>query len=259
MHFSANAYTDEHKRADDKMSEVELTLHGKLQHLKERSGLSLRAIAREMGYSQASSIQRYFSADYAEPVLPANFISKLLAVLPGKGTPPITREDVLALADGTVAEIQRKAPSLPGTGVPIVGEVAAGLWMEAALFETEKAEESTISYDVRFPTQSQYVVRVRGESLNKVAANGDLLLCVDYLSAGIEPKENDLVLVERSRDDGMTIERTAKRVIRMNGQSELMPESTDPRFQDTIVFREGDFDHTEVTIKARIVMVFKPL
>lgn len=241
------------------MDENDITLHEKLQILKERSGLSLRAIAREMGYSQASSIQRYFSVDYAEPVLPANFISKLLSVLPGKGAPAITREDILALADGTVAELQRKAPAIPKTGVPIMGEVAAGLWMEAALFETEKAEESTISYDVRFPAQAQYVVRVRGESLNKIAANGDLLLCVDYLAAGIEPKENDLVLVERSRDNGMTIERTAKRVIKLNGQSELMPESNDPRFQDSVFFREGDFDNTEVTLKARIVMVFKPL
>ncbi|MES0811357.1 S24 family peptidase [Roseibium sp. SCPC15] len=241
------------------MNDTKQSLHERLQDLKERSGLSLRAIAREMGYSQASSIQRYFSADYPETGLPAPFISKLLNALPGKGTPAITREEILTLADGSVAEIQKKSPSLPETGVPIVGEVAAGLWMEAALFETENAEESTISYDVRFPAQSQFVVRVRGESLNKIAANGDLLLCVDYLAAGIEPKENDLVLVERSRDNGMTIERTAKRVIKLNGQSELMPESTDPRFQDTIIFREGDFDHTEVKLKARIVMVFKPL
>ncbi|MES0880531.1 LexA family protein [Roseibium sp. SCP14] len=241
------------------MDDTKQSLHERLQDLKERSGLSLRAIAREMGYSQASSIQRYFSVDYPETGLPANFISKLLSALPGKGNPTITREEILALADGSVAEIQRKTPSLPKTGVPVVGEVAAGLWMEAALFETENAEESTISYDVRFPAQSQFVVKVRGESLNKIAANGDLLLCVDYLAAGIEPKENDLVLVERSRDNGMTIERTAKRVIKLNGQSELMPESTDPRFQDTIIFREGDFDHTEVKLKARIVMVFKPL
>ncbi|MET1411704.1 S24 family peptidase [Roseibium sp. HPY-6] len=241
------------------MTEPAQTLHGKLQKLKERSGLSLRAIAREMGYSQASSIQRYFSADYGENGLPANFISKLLAVLPGKGDPAITRDEILLLADGSVAEIQRKTTSLPKTGVPVVGEVAAGLWMEAALFETENAEESTISYDVRFPAQAQYVVKVRGESLNRIAANGDLLLCVDYLAAGIELKENDLVLVERSRDNGMTIERTAKRLVSLNGKSELMPESDDPRFQETIVYQEGDFDHTEVKIKAKIVMVFKPL
>lgn len=235
------------------------SLHEKLQHLKDRSGLSLRAIAREMGYSQASSIQRYFSASYPDAGLPANFISKLLTVLPGKGNPAITREDVLALADGAVAEIQKKVPQIPKNGVPIVGEVAAGLWMEAALFEAENALESTISYDIRFPAQAQYVVKVRGESLNRIAANGDLLLCVDYLAAGIELKENDLVLVERSRDDGMTIERTAKRLIKLNGQSELMPESSDPRFQDTILYREGDANHTEVKIKAKIVMVFKPL
>lgn len=241
------------------MDQSETTLRDKLQLLKERSGLSLRAIAREMGYSQASSIQRYFSADYPEKGLPANFISKLLAVLPGKGDPAITRDEILALADGSVAEIQKKLPELPNSGVPIVGEVAAGLWMEAALFETENSLESTISYDVRFPAQAQFVVRVRGESLNRIAGNGDLLLCVDYLAAGIELKENDLVLVERSRDEGMTIERTAKRLINVNGQSELMPESDDPRFQDTIVYREGDADHTEVKIKAKIVMVFKPL
>ena len=241
------------------MDRPDESLHQKLQALKDRTGLSLRAIAREMGYSQASSIQRYFSPDYSEPALPANFVSKLLAVLPGKGSPPITREEVLELASGTVAEIQRKRPSLPRSGVPVVGEVAAGLWMEAALFETENLEESTISYDVRFPPQAQYVVKVRGESLNRIAANGDLLLCVDYLAAGLELKENDLVLVERSRDNGMTIERTAKRLIKLNGESELMPESDDPRFQETIVYREGDFDHTEVKIKARIVMVFKPL
>ncbi len=241
------------------MDERGTTLHERLQALKDRSGLSLRAIARAMGYSQASSIQRYFSAGYSGETLPANFVTRLLTVLPGKGNPAITREEILDLADGTVAEIQRKLPDLPKSGVPVVGEVAAGLWMEAALFEAEAAEESTVSYDIRFPANAQFIVKVRGESLNRIAANGDLLLCVDYLAAGIAMKENDLVLVERSRDNGMTIERTAKRVVRLNGQCELMPESDDPRFQDTIVYREGDFDHTEVKIKARIVMVFKPL
>lgn len=236
----------------------EKSLFDKLQDLKDRTGLSLRSIAREMGYAQASSIQRYFAPDYSESALPANFIEKLLLVLPGKGDPVITDEEVLALGSTTTAKIQRKAPPIrPSTGAPIVGEVAAGIWMEAALFETESTELSTISHDVRFPPQSQFVVRVRGESLNKIAANGDLLLCVNYFAAGIEPMVNDLVLVERSRDSGSTIERTAKRLVRMNGSRELMPESTDPRFQETVVFREGDFEATEVKIKAKIVMAFK--
>ncbi len=241
------------------MTQPETKLHARLQTLKERSGLSLRAIAREMGYSQASSIQRYFSASYSGHTLPANFIGKLLHALPGKGDPAITRADILALADSTVSEIQRKPPELPAQGVPVVGEVAAGLWMEAALFEAENTETSNVSFDIRFPAHAQYIVRVRGESLNKIAANGDLLLCVDYLAAGIEMKENDLVLVERSRDNGQTIERTAKRIVKRGGSTELMPESDDPRFQNSVFYREGDFDHTEVKIKARIVMVFKPL
>ncbi len=69
-----------------------------LVDLKDRSGLSIRAIARAMGYQNASSIQRYFSADYLKPALPSDFVAKLLPVLLGKGEQPITREDILALA-----------------------------------------------------------------------------------------------------------------------------------------------------------------
>lgn len=141
----------------------------------------------------------------------------------------------------------------------IAGDVAAGMWMEASLFETEQREETNFLPDRRWPAQAQYMVRVRGESLNKIAQEGDLLLCIDYLASGIEPKNGDLVIVERSRDMGATIERTAKRLIRHNGDIELRPESTDPRFQESVFYREGDPDHTIVTVKAKVISVVKQL
>ncbi len=246
----------------------EKSLYDKLQDLKERSGMPLRAIAREMGYKQASSIQRYFSQDYAADSLPDAFIRKLLQVLPGKGDPAITSEEVLELADNLVmmsASDHRRmdmttevAAAQPVGTVPILGEVAAGIWMESSLFESENQENSHIPFDPRFPIESQFILKVRGESMNLVAPNGDFILCVDYFKAMITPKVNDLVLVERSKDGGMTIERTAKELVRKNGRVELMPKSSDPRFQEPICYRDGDPEATEVQIRAKIIMSYRP-
>ncbi|WP_428647790.1 LexA family protein [Roseibium sp.] len=231
-----------------------------LSELKDRCGLSIRAIAREMGYQNASSIQRYFSQDYAKPALPADFVAKLLPVLVGKGDPLISREEVLALAPESLTDLDAATvPSRATAPLEIKGQVAAGLWMEAGLFASEASQKATFSGDLRYPVKSQYLLQINGESLNRIARNGDFVLCLDYLEAGIEIKSGDLAVVERSRDGGHTIECTAKRVIRHNGEIELRPESDDPRFQEPIIFNEHDEEATEVRIKAKILSVIRQL
>ncbi|MEJ8476429.1 LexA family transcriptional regulator [Roseibium algae] len=148
----------------------------------------------------------------------------------------------------------------PGTvqTLNIHGEVAAGLWLESNLFEAETIETSTlIGCDSRFPSSAQYLLRIKGESLNKVAQDGDLILCVNYLDALIEIKIGDLAVVERSRDGGHTVERTAKRIVKHNGVVELHPVSTDPRFQNAITYSDLDPEASEVMIKAKIIGVIK--
>ncbi len=231
-----------------------------LSELKDRTGLSIRAIARAMGYQNASSIQRYFSQDYAKPALPADFVAKLLPVLVGKGEIPVTREEVLALAPDSITDLDAStAPSRPGTPLEIKGQVAAGLWMETGLFASEATEKATFSGDLRYPVEFQYLLEINGESLNRIARNGDFVLCLDYLEAGIEIKSGDLAVVERSRDGGHTIECTAKRVIRHEDRIELRPESDDPRFQEPIVFNEHDEEATEVRIRAKILSVIRQI
>lgn len=242
------------------MMDADPDIPSRLAALKDQSGLSLREIARRMGYRNASSIQRYFSADFTKPALPADFVAKLLPVLEGVGDPPITREQILGLAPTLVSEFDI-APGAPGPKpLEIKGEVAAGLWMEAGLFETERAEESTLAGgDMRFPPAAQYLLRIRGESMNRIARDGDLILCLDFLQSGIDIKSGDVVVVERSRDGGHTIERTAKRVVRHNGEIELRPESTDPRFQEPVVFNDHDEDTAEVRIIAKVLNVIRPV
>lgn len=64
--------------------------------LKKRSGMSLSAIAKASGYSGRSSVQVFFSATY-DKVLDTEVAQKLADGLEGKGTPPISREEILAL------------------------------------------------------------------------------------------------------------------------------------------------------------------
>ncbi|MEI2388052.1 S24 family peptidase [Breoghania sp. JC706] len=232
----------------------------KLTTLRERAGLSMKALAQLMGYQNASSIQRYFSPSYDKPI-PLNLIEKLIPALVGKGHPPIEQYEVLALGPGVITSLIAEPESAHTNEIRplrILGEVAAGVWLEANVFEIECAETSNLrSGDGRFPIGSQYLLRIKGESLNKIAQNGDLILCINYLDANIKPKIGDLAVIERSRDGGMTIERTAKRITKHNGVVELTPESTDPRFQDPIRYNDTDPESSEVCIKAKILGSYK--
>ncbi|MBO6858340.1 XRE family transcriptional regulator [Roseibium sp.] len=152
----------------------------------------------------------------------------------------------------------RRAKTGAAEPLRIAGEVAAGLWLEADLFESERETASPlIGGDGRFPLDYQYLLTIRGESLNKIARDGDLILCLDYGQSGIEIKTGDLVVVERSRDGGHTIERTAKRIFKDGSQIELRPESTDPRFQEPVIFDEHSEESTQVRVIAKVLWVLK--
>ncbi len=78
---------------------MSFTIGAKLLALKDRSGLSLAEIARQAGYKAPSSIQKMFREDYAPPTLPTAPAMKLVLALAGRGSPPITTADVLALTN----------------------------------------------------------------------------------------------------------------------------------------------------------------
>lgn len=68
------------------------------RELRQRSGLSMTALAHEMGYKGASSIQRYENAsDYKGGYLKFNLLRRLENALVGRGTPPISPAEIHAL------------------------------------------------------------------------------------------------------------------------------------------------------------------
>ena len=130
----------------------------------------------------------------------------------------------------------------PFESIPVMGEVAAGVWREVQF----QSQEPLFALPL-IPTYREWKLHVigavvRGESLNRVARDGDILIIESVAQTGHTPRENDLVLAERSRDQGGIFEVTAKRLV----GSKLVPDSDDPRYQEAITIGEHENETMQI-------------
>lgn len=86
--------------------------------------------------------------------------------------------------------------------------------------------------------------------MNKVVRDGSYIVCVSWAELGRQPRDNDLVVVERRRDG--LIETTVKRIKLQDQKIVLMPDSDDPRWQSPIIL-EGGLENDEVAITALVI------
>lgn len=140
------------------------------------------------------------------------------------------------------------------TPARIVGTVKASYWQDVSDHH-EYEEGEFVPSASNFPPEWQYAYEVDGPSVNKVAKDGDILVCVDLIQSMLPVEENDLVIVERTRYGGAMLERTAKRVRRTMSGFELWPDSTDPDFQEPIPMSSGD--DNEVRIRAKVIWIVR--
>lgn len=142
------------------------------------------------------------------------------------------------------------------TGLPLLGALAAGVWEEVRESQEDEVERVPVAPDPRYPASAQYALKIRGNSVNRVAKHGTVVICVDVIAAGIEIRENDLVWVERRQ--GNLVEATAKRIRKANGKVELWPESDDPKHQEKVAL-EAPKGEAEVTVKGLIIGTYNPI
>lgn len=137
----------------------------------------------------------------------------------------------------------------------LAGEVAAGIWREVDIVTDTENTVHAIP-DPRWPHEWQFILEVSGTSLNKIAKDGDSLLCLSLGQSNTEVKNGDLVIVERTQQQGGLIETTAKRVRRTNGGYELWPESSDPQHQTPFKLEDDDMNQdTSVRVIALVIAV----
>jgi SOS-response transcriptional repressor LexA len=145
-------------------------------------------------------------------------------------------------------------------GVRVIGEVAAGLWFDVEDVDVPKFTQYPIPTDKRYPVPAQFGLIVRGNSINNIAKEGEVLHCVDIGIATIDPSDGDLVIVERRRAQGSQKEVTAKILRRKGRLIHLHPDSSDERWKRPIVLDPKKApDDEEIALVAIVIAVYKPL
>ena len=141
------------------------------------------------------------------------------------------------------------------SGLRLLGTVAAGSWLEVPEVQENLLDRVPVAPDTRYSADAQYALRVRGNSIDKLAPDGSIIACVDIAAAGIEPRVDNLVCVERRR--GSLVETSVKRVKRGRKGLELWPESNDPQ-QKPLLMADGKSE-TTVEIKALVIGFYIPI
>lgn len=108
-----------------------------------------------------------------------------------------------------------------------------------------------------YPENLQFTIAVVGNAVDKIAQDGDSLLCVRTGAAGVEPQDGDLVVIEH-RDDADT--RVAVRRLRRIGDLfEFRSESRDPTFQDAPLTQDMQQSDGKIRILGKVLFAFRRL
>ena len=144
--------------------------------------------------------------------------------------------------------------------VPVVGMVSAGTWMEAM----EQQDVTNIPFvpDPRFVNLEQYGLRVLGQSVNKIARDGEVVICVPYFMVRSALSDGDLVHVERRR--GELVEGTVKRLRLTPAGPILEACSDDPRHQGASQLTpdglsDAENDTIEIEVRGLVIAAHRSL
>lgn len=144
--------------------------------------------------------------------------------------------------------------------VEVVGVAAAGVWQEVAQgpMIPDETEKIPVMKDPKLADFRHFAVKVEGQSMNRVIKDGEYAICIDPWSVGgFEPRDGDIVVVERSRFQGAEKEVTIKRVVQHGAA--LACDSTDPRYQGVIALDPGDDPEASVSIVGLVRSIWRPI
>lgn len=139
------------------------------------------------------------------------------------------------------ADFQGPSPTQPmgmravRRDIPVMGEVAAGIWREAFARELTEAEEWIPVDVIGYERASLYALRIVGRSMDLFYQPGRYVVVAPAAEAGV--REGDHVIVQRHKAD--LIELTVKELGRVDGRIALIPHSTDSQYETMFLKGEG--------------------
>lgn len=215
----------------------------RIKQAREAKGLSQTQLAKLLGVTRNAVSMWEKVKPKKKPVYPKSETMQQAAVILDVG------HDWLATGRGG-----QSSPQV--SGLPIVGTVAAGIWFEIVENQDQEVRRVPVAPVPEYPPEAQFALQIQGNSVNRIARDGTIVVVVDIAIAGIEPRPGDLVWVERR--DGQRVEATVKRLRKGAGGLELWPESDDPSHQQKLTLkpRKGE---AEVTIRGIVIYTLNPI
>lgn len=209
-----------HLHHSARYARVVRTAHERLRAAREAAGYeTAKAAAEAMGASVATYLQhengtRGLSRDRAQRY--ARFLKSTPEwLLYGRGDQPTQSS-----GEPHVRRVSRL--------VPVLGEVQAGAWTEAA--EEPPPEEVVPIYLAGFEGARLFALRVRGPSMDLHYPDGTMIIVCPAAEIGV--REGDHVVVQRRK--GAMCETTVKEVVKDRHGIALWPRSRDPDHQKPI-------------------------
>lgn len=130
---------------------------------------------------------------------------------------------------------------------PVVGEIAAGFWMDADAWDVSKYEDVP-ALPSRFENLRQVAWKVLGTSMDLAGIHdGSFVITVPYYSARAALTSSDIVVVEEL--DNGKVRRTVKQVYGMPGKFELRPRSSNPDHKPIVIPTDEEPASDGVTIR----------
>lgn len=219
----------------------------RLKQAMEAKGWNMTELSKRSGIPY-DSINKYLRGDIRQP---------------RGNTLPVLAETLgvshLWLRDGLEVDGHQNVKPITGQMVAaaVVGHVEAGTFREVDAFDQRERELVSVPPDDRFPNARQMIFDVSGDSMNDLKPRpilaGDRIVAVSFedIANEVVLRDGMVVVVERSKDGGMTREWSVKQVEIYQDRTEFHPRSTNPRHRPIVINRDYSTDDgTQVEIIA---------
>lgn len=147
-------------------------------------------------------------------------------------------------------------PLIPGRRPLLVEHrVQAGMWVEEDDFTQDRLNGPPIYANPNFP-RPQWLELVSGNSVDRIAPDGAFVHVVDWAGIDRDPRDGEVVVIKRTRLNGVLCERSVKRVRKTGKSIEFWPDSTDARWNQPLALGDGDDDIT-VQVAGLVIGVYR--
>ena len=219
----------------------------RLQEATDAKGWKKKELSKRSGIPY-DSVNKYLRGDISQP---RGDTLKILANT--LGVSHIWLRDGVELADQqNVKPIQSQL-----VAAAVIGKVEAGTFREVDAFDQRERELVSVPPDDRFPHARQMIFDVSGDSMNDLKPRpileGDRIVAVSFedIANEVVLRDGMVVVVERSKDGGMTREWSVKQVEIYQDRTECHPRSTNARHKPIVINRDyAADDGTQVEIIA---------